>query len=388
MSPEHRPTDPAARPHLLTVLHSAERTGPPLFALQFLRWLRATDPSWQMTALFLDQGGPLEPDFAELGDVVLADGRVPFSAGRRRIRQALVRLDHRRLRRQLEQLGPVSVAHVHCAGSLRVLPALPAAPVLGHLHELSVGLDLHLGPLARRQITKADRYVAVSDGVRAEFLDRFPVEPGLVERQWGFVDEARLPAADGRVRLGLAPDEQVVVCSGVRHWRKAPELFVRTARAAIEAAPDVAWRFIWVGGADAGGLEDLVAAAGLAEQVAFLPHQDDPLAWIEAADVFLLPAREDAFPLVCVEAAAIGRPIVTFDNGGAAELAAAAGAGVVVPFPDTGALAAALVELARAPDRRTALGEAARAFARTELLLTTAGPRLLRTLEAVAGPRP
>lgn len=388
MSPAPRPGEATDGSHLLTVLHSAERTGPPLFALQFLRWLRTTDPSWRTSTLFLDEGGPLEPDFAALGPTFEAEGLVPYSAGRHRLRRALVHRDHRRLRRRLEQLGPVSVAHVHCAGSLRVLPALPPAPVLGHLHELSVGLDLHLGPLARRQITRADRYLAVSDGVRAEFLARFPVDPGLVERQWGFVDEARLPPPDNRSRLGLAPHEMVVVCSGVRHWRKAPELFVRTARAAIEQAPDVAWRFIWVGGADVGGLEDLVAAAGLTERITFLPHQDEPLAWIEAADIFLLPAREDAFPLVCVEAAAIGRPIVTFDNGGAAELSAAAGAGVVVPFPDTRALGAALVALARDPLRRSALGDAARRFARTELLLAHAGPRLLGTLQTVAGVTP
>lgn len=377
-------SDGADAPHLLTVLHSAERTGPPLFALQFLRWLHQTEPTWRTSTLLLDAGGPLEGDFQALGPLALADGLAPFSDGRRRSRRALVRLANRRLRHRLQRLGPVTVTHVHCAGSLRVLPALPPAPVLGHLHELSVGLELHLGPLARRHIAEADRYIAVSDGVRSAFLDRFAVDPALVERQWGFVDAGRLPDDSCRNRLGISPADMVVVSSGVRHWRKAPELFVRVARAALARAPDVPWRFIWVGGQDAGGLEDLVAQAGLTDQITFLPHQEDPLAWVEAADVFVLPAREDAFPLVCVEAAAIGRPIVTFDNGGAAELAEAADAGLVVPFPDTNAMAAALVDLARDPDQRARFSAAARTFADSHLLLSTAGPRLLATLQATA----
>ena len=375
-------------PHLLTVLHSAERTGPPLFALQFLRWLHDAEPEWRTSTLFLDQGGPLEGDFGELGPVVLTNGLAPYSEGRHRVRKALVRVANLRLRRKLAELGPLTVSHVHCAGSMRVLPALPPGPVLGHLHELSVGLDLHLGPLARRHITEADRYVAVSEGVRQAFLERFPVAADRVERQWGFVDQARLPSGGSRPQLGIGANEFVVVSSGVRHWRKAPELFVRVARRAMERAPEIPWRFTWVGGRDVGGLEDLVHRAGLADHVVFLPHQDDPLAWVDAADVFVLPAREDAFPLVCVEAAAIGRPIVTFENGGAAELARASKAGVVVPFPNTDGLASALVDLARDPARRAALGRAAAAFAQHELLLSGAGPRLLDALRTTAAARP
>lgn len=388
MSAGRRPGPAASRPHLLTVLHAAERTGPPLLALQFLRWLRGVEPDWQLSTLFLDAGGPLEAEFAELGAVVLAGGRVPFGAGRRRLRRAQIAVGHRRLRHELRRLGPVTVSHVHCAGSMRVVPALPDAPVLGHLHELSVGLDLHLGPIARRHVATADRYVAVSDGVRAEFLARFAVDPTRVERQWGFVDLDRLPADPPGAGIEPVAEEMVVVSSGVRHWRKAPELFVRVALAARALAPEIPWRFVWVGGHDVGGLEDLVEQAGLGDLITFLPHQDDPLTWIASADVFVLPAREDAFPLVCVEAAALGRPIVTFDNGGAAELTTVAGAGRVVPFPDTWAMGAVLVDLARDPAGRAALAQAARTFARRELLLSTAGPRLLRSIRATAGMSP
>ena len=83
--------------------------------------------------------------------------------------------------RRLAANGPVDVAHVHCAGSMRVLDVMPAVPVVCHLHELSVGLDLHLRPRAAQLLPTADRYVAVSDAVRREFLERFSVDPGSVQ---------------------------------------------------------------------------------------------------------------------------------------------------------------------------------------------------------------
>lgn len=117
----------------------------------------------------------------------------------------------------------------------------------------------------------------------------------------------------------------------------------------------------------------------------FHPHVDDPLPLVAAADVFVLPAREDAFPLVCVEAAALGRPIVTFDNGGAAELVARADCGTVAPALDVDALARAIVGLAASSDRRELAGDRGRAFAQEHLLIDQAGPRLRATLAAAAG---
>ncbi|MCB1007208.1 MAG: glycosyltransferase, partial [Acidimicrobiales bacterium] len=88
-------------------------------------------------------------------------------------------------------------------------------------------------------------------------------------------------------------------------------------------------------------------------------------------------AREDAFPLVCVEAAALGRPIVSFENGGAAELIRRSGCGRVVPFPDVDAAVGALTHLADEPAERAALGAHAAEFAADHLVLDRRGPGLL-----------
>lgn len=377
------PTTARPGPRALTVLHAAERTGPPLFALQFLRWQREHHPDWRGTTLFLDAGGPLVEAFAELGPVVLADGRVPYRAPADGLRGRTARRRQADLRRELSSHGTVDVCHVHCAGSFRALGAVPASRVLGHVHEMHVGLELHLGPEARRHLATADRYVAVSPSARRAFLAHTSVEPSLVEVQPGFVDERRLEAPP-RATLGLSDDVFLVLASGVRHWRKAPELFVRAAQVAADLAPEVTWQFVWVGGEDVGGLESLVDRAGLGELVLFRSHQPEVLPWIACADLFALPAREDAFPLVCVEAAAAGTPIVTFENGGAADLVRDASCGAVAPALEVDAFARALVDAARDPDRRAAWADSGRAHARRHLLLSVAGPKLQAVLDVLA----
>ena len=373
-------TERGGNRHLLTVLHAAERTGPPVFALRFLRWLREARPGWRTDTLFLDAGGELLDDFEALGRVIVRDPATssahPWLGGRIR---------DRRLREELRDLGPLDLVHVHCAGSMWVLPLLPDAPVVCHLHELSVGLDYHLDPGARRHLVRADRYVAVADAVRTEFLRRFDVPANRVERQWGFVDRDALGVQPDRAAARADRDDFLVIASGVRHWRKAPELFIRVAHRARVRFPDRPWRFVWIGGGRADSPDAYVASTddgSTVSPVAFIDHMDEPLPLIAAADVFVLTAREDAFPLVCVEAAALGRPIVTFDNGGTTELLRAGGCGQVIPYPDVDAMVDALERLAADADERKRLGDAAAAFASEHLQLDARGPELVATLES------
>ena len=374
-------TAPGNRRHVLTVLHAAERTGPPLFALRYLRWLKEQRPGWRTDTLFLDSGGDLVGAFENLGEVVIRE-----RAGSTSHAWAASRLADRGLRRRLGDLGPLDLVHVHCAGSMRAVPILPSAPVLCHLHELSVGLDFHLDPGARRHLTEAQQYIAVSNAVRIEFLERFPVPPERVEQHWGFVDRGSLDVVPDRAALGAGDDDFLVVSSGVRHWRKAPELFLRVAHRARVRHPGRRWRFVWIGGGSPHGGPDayahLTAEVGPTGTVRFVDHVEDPLPLIAAADVFLLTAREDAFPLVCVEAAALGRPIVSFDSGGTPELIRAGDCGRVVRFPDVDGMADALERLAADSGERQRLGTAAMEFATQNLLLEHRGPGLLAAMEA------
>lgn len=128
------------------------------------------------------------------------------------------------------------------------------------------------------------------------------------------------------------------------------------------------WRLTHIGGGEK--LKALQAQAqtlGLDDRIVWAgpKAQDEVIAALRAADLFVLPSKEagdgdrDGLPNVVMEAASQGLPIIATDFAGIPEFVREGVEGLLVPPGDVAALAAALGELAEAPDRRAALGEAA-----------------------------
>ena len=84
---------------------------------------------------------------------------------------------------------------------------------------------------------------------------------------------------------------------------------------------------------------------------------------LERATVVLVPSLGEGFGMVALEAMERGRAVVASAVGGLSEIVVAGETGLLVPPGDAAALAAAVVELARDPDRARTLGRAGRARA-------------------------
>ncbi|MBL9032774.1 MAG: glycosyltransferase [Phycisphaerae bacterium] len=70
------------------------------------------------------------------------------------------------------------------------------------------------------------------------------------------------------------------------------------------------------------------------------------------------PSRWEAFPMVCLEAMALGAPVVASDAGGLAEIVEHERSGLLVPAGDAGALAAAIGRMLADADVRARLASA------------------------------
>ena len=89
--------------------------------------------------------------------------------------------------------------------------------------------------------------------------------------------------------------------------------------------------------------------------------REDAPALSAACDVFCLPStKREGLPRAVIEAMAYSVPPVVTNSGGSPELVVDGTSGIIVPPKDAAALAAAFVELYRDPERRRAMGEAAR----------------------------
>jgi glycosyltransferase involved in cell wall biosynthesis len=95
--------------------------------------------------------------------------------------------------------------------------------------------------------------------------------------------------------------------------------------------------------------------------VSFLGHVSPVQPLLERNAIVVVPSRGEGFGMVALEAAERGRAAIVSNVGGLPEIVG--DTGVIVPPEDVDALAAAIVELARAPERVRSLGAAARARA-------------------------
>jgi glycosyltransferase involved in cell wall biosynthesis len=88
-----------------------------------------------------------------------------------------------------------------------------------------------------------------------------------------------------------------------------------------------------------------VPQLGLREGVVFVGLRSDMPAMYAAMDVLVLPSHREGLPLVLVEAAAMGLPVVASDIRGCREVVRQGRTGILVPPRDTQALANAIKEM-------------------------------------------
>ena len=181
------------------------------------------------------------------------------------------------------------------------------------------------------------------------------------------------------------PENSVVICaSGTTGWLKGPDLFIQLAIQVINHLAKRPVFFLWVGGQESGleqsNLYHDIYKSGISKSIRFVSEKKDPFPYFATADIFAMVSREDSFPLVCLEAAALGKPILCFDQAGGITEFVEEDAGFVVPYLDVSAMAKRCVELIKSPELRDQMGR--RAFGKVSQRhdLEVAAPKLLEII--------
>jgi glycosyltransferase involved in cell wall biosynthesis len=390
-------TEPASngkRP-VLFISHDFAAAGAQIILLRLLRWLRANGDTGIEILIARPRGAaahasPAEQQllfgFSEMGPVHFLSDLTRGPENLARIRRGYYRLIY---------------ANTGTLGWL--LPSLRpfSCPMVSHVHELAFWLEKRTGlEVLARQVACTDRFIACSTPVRDYLAGRPGVPPDRIEviHASGSTVQAQRTCAeysreDIRRELDIADDAFVVVGCGTFDWRKGADLFVPICVALRRKLGDRPFRALWIG--DYGS--DLVRAqfahevktAGLIGTVSLLGQQKEPLRWMLAADCFALPSREDPFPIVMLEAGALGLPVVGFEDSGGVTEFAGQEAGLIVPYLDVEAFAGALHRLAETPALARSLGKAAQARVTGAYEETASFQRILALIETVsAAPAP
>lgn len=274
-----------------------------------------------------------------------------------------------RLIRAVRRLRP-DVLHSHTLPANLI--ARVARPFTGVPVMVTTAHSVHEGGRRRMAAYRlTDRLTDLTTNVSPQGVERY-VRIGAVPAhrlRWvrNGVDLARFAPDEGRraaVRAALGlPDDTFFWLAVGRHFepKDYPNLFAATAR----LRRDRPW-VLWVVG-DGDALEAhraLVASAGQDDRVKLVGRRTDVDDLMKAADGYVLSSAWEGLPIVLLEAAASGLPIVSTDVGGTREIVAVPDGGALVPAKDPAALAAAMEALRSTPAAaRAEMGRAGRARA-------------------------
>ncbi len=156
------------------------------------------------------------------------------------------------------------------------------------------------------------------------------------------------PGADGpdegrslRERLGL-PQGLLALYVGTLSERKGADVFASAIELTSASSATPGWAGVTLG--DGPLAESLTRSHPSIMQCPPVPA-DEVAAWIQAADVVVVPSRREPLGLAAVEALACGKPVVASSVGGLREIVFEGSNGLLVPPADPPALAAALDRL-------------------------------------------
>ena len=209
-------------------------------------------------------------------------------------------------------------------------------------------------------ISAVDRLITVSWGEQRTY-ERIGVPPErLVTVQNGIVPRGPGPGrAAARAELGLRPDQLVVMNVGRLMRQKGHDVLVEALPGLVASFPQLA--VVVIGsGTLAGPLTARAADLGVAGHLLLAGHRTDARMLLDAADVFVLPSRQEGLPLAALEAMDVGLPVVGTDVIGTSEVVVDGETGRLVPSQDVAALCGALAGLLADPALRARYGAAGR----------------------------
>lgn len=171
-------------------------------------------------------------------------------------------------------------------------------------------------PLVKRIVQGASTYIAYGTDAQ-EYLEQLGAKPERIQKYYNDVESQHFQKGDrrlGRERLGIPLSVSVLLCVGQLIERKGMKELVAAFLKSNLASTE--WHLVIIG---SGSLEaELKKLSNGSSRVHLIPHQEycDMPDFYAAADVCILPSREEVWGLVANEAMAAGKAAIFSSEAG------------------------------------------------------------------------
>jgi glycosyltransferase involved in cell wall biosynthesis len=342
---------------ILFISNEGSRTGAPLILLHLLKWLNKNTERIQFDVLLI-KGGAIADDFRKecANTFVYSELYKPEKFIEIATKKFLEKFGLKQKQKALFFIENIASNNYDIIYSNTIV-SIPIAvkikkycqnsKLIVHVHELNTIIKMAL-PDFYNYKNYIDKYLAVSHQVKENLVSNWEVNKNAIDVIFPFslfkFDKANILKESEIFTVGA---------SGTAHWPKGVDVFIQIANYVAKKYPQAKINFVWVGNnlTNKYLIEDDIEKLGLKEVVSFVGEQTNPIDFYRNFDVFLLTSREDSFPIVCIEAANLKKPIICFEKASGTAEVIEKGGGFVVPYLDIEAMGEKIIYYYNSPSK-------------------------------------
>jgi glycosyltransferase involved in cell wall biosynthesis len=219
--------------------------------------------------------------------------------------------------------------------------------------------------LMRRFYPKAEKIIAISQGIKKDLVENFHLTEEKIEVVYNPVDirEIEILSEEAVYHPWFNDELPIIVSVGRLTKQKGHSYLIKAFSVVRQSLP---CRLLIIGtGDEEGNLINAVDRLGLRNDVEFLGFQKNPFKYMAKSSLFVSSSIYEGFGNVIVEGMALGLPVISTDcPSGPSEIIEHEKNGLLVPIKDERALAQAILKVLTNDDMKRSLSDEARSRAR------------------------
>jgi len=236
--------------------------------------------------------------------------------------------------------------------------------------------------------TWGDKVIAISAAVYEHLKNDLGVEDKRIDLVYSGIDVNKFSRefseteiAKTKNGLGLS-GKTVIGTIGRLSPVKGQKFFMQAMALVLKTRPDVAGLVVG-NGPEGPSIKSLAMALGIDDRISFIDSVSDTREALSSIDIFVFPSIKEGLGIALLEALAASRPCIASRTGGIEDIIKDRENGILVDVGDSGAIAAAILELLSDENLRIKIGSNGRRLVQSRFTLDRMAEDIMRVYKGV-----